>query len=186
VEVNLLGTIYCGAAALGAMEDQGSGSIVNVSSRAQTGIERSATYAATKGAVASLTYSWALDAPPGIRVNAIAPQARGTGTRRQGVRARPEEPEPDQMAPLVSYLISDASRRVNGQVIRLIGRPAGLALGLVRHPRGAQLLVRPGGWSAADVASAFDQVLGPELEPVGADARAGAYVRIGDLTVTVI
>lgn len=186
VEVNVLGTMYCGAAAIGAMDQQRGGSIVNVSSRAQTGIERSATYSATKGAVASLTYSWAIDAPDGIRVNAIAPQARGTGTRRQGVPPRSEEPEPDMMAPLVTYLISDASELVNGQVIRLIGLPAGLALGLVSHPRGSRLLVKPGGWSTADLSVAFDQVLGPELEPVGATPQPSAYIRTNDFAVTVV
>jgi NAD(P)-dependent dehydrogenase (short-subunit alcohol dehydrogenase family) len=186
VEVNVLGTMYCGAAAIAAMDGQGGGSIVNVSSRAQTGIERSATYSATKGAVASLTYSWAIDAPDGVRVNAIAPQARGTGTRRQGVPSRPEEPEPGMMAPLVTYLISDASKLISGQVIRLIGQPAGLALGLVRHPRGSRLLVKPGGWSTADLSVAFDQVLGPELEPVGATPQPSAYIRTGDFAVTVL
>ena len=186
VEVNVLGTMYCGAAAIGAMDQQRGGSIVNVSSRAQTGIERSATYSATKGAVASLTYSWAIDAPDGIRVNAIAPQARGTGTRRQGVPPRSEEPEPDMMAPLVTYLISDASQLVNGQVIRLIGLPAGLALGLVSHPRGSRLLVKPGGWSTADLSIAFDEALGPELEPVGATPQPSAYIRTRDFAITVL
>ncbi|KAA9160079.1 SDR family NAD(P)-dependent oxidoreductase [Amycolatopsis acidicola] len=168
VEVNLLGTLHCGAAALKAMVRQGSGSIVNVSSRAQAGIPRSATYAATKGAVASLTYSWALDVPPGVRVNAIAPQARGTGTRRPGTVFRPEEPEPEAIAPLVTYLLSDAAARVNGQVVRLIGRPAGMALGVVKHPRGARVLTDPGGWTEEAIAAAFAGDLGPDLEPVGA------------------
>jgi len=173
VEINLLGTIHCGAAALKAMVRQGSGSIVNVSSRAQCGIERSATYAATKGAVASLTYSWALDVPPGVRVNAIAPQARGTGTRRPGAVFRPEEPEPDAIAPLVAYLLSDAAHRVNGQVVRLVGHPEGMALGLVRHPRGARVLTRADGWSEAAIAAAFAGELESELESVGASALPG-------------
>jgi hypothetical protein len=90
------------------------------------------------------------------------------------------------MAPLVTYLISDASRRISGQVIRMIGRPGGLALGLVRHPRGSRLLVKPGGWSAEDLAAAFDEVLGLELEPVGAVPQPAAYARLRDSVVTVI
>ncbi|BBB01319.1 putative short chain dehydrogenase [Actinacidiphila reveromycinica] len=185
VEVNLLGTLYCGAAALRVFQAQDSGSVVNVSSRAQTGIERSATYAATKGAVASLTYSWALDAPPGVRVNAIAPQARGTGTRRAGWVPRPEEPEPDAMAPLVTFLLSDAARGVRGQVVRMIGTTDGLALGLVHHPRGGRLLADPRGWTAEGIAAAFDAELGREQDPVGALSRPVGYLRLGDTRVTV-
>lgn len=176
VEVNVLGTMFCGAAALRVMKEQGCGSIVNVSSRAQTGIERSATYSATKGAVASLTYSWALDAAP-VRVNAIAPHARGTGTRRQGVPPRSEEPEPDAMAPLVAFLVSDLSRHITGQVIRLVGRPSGLGLGLMSHPRGGRLLLNDG-WTVSQIEYAFESVLGAELEPVGADGRSVAYTDI--------
>ncbi|WP_335980272.1 SDR family NAD(P)-dependent oxidoreductase [Streptomyces sp. CA2R106] len=180
VEVNLLGTLYCGAAALRVFQRQGSGSVVNVSSRAQTGVEQSATYAATKGAVASLTYSWALDAPPGVRVNAIAPQARGTGTRRAGWVSRPEEPDPDDMAPLVTFLLSDAARGVQGQVVRLIGTPDGLALGLVHHPRGGRLLADPRGWTVERIAAAFDAELGREQDPVGALPRPVAYLRLDE------
>lgn len=167
VEVNLLGTLYCGSAALRAFAEEGGGSIVNVSSRAQAGIPQSATYAATKGAVASLTYSWALDAPEGVRVNAIAPQARDTGTRRARSIPRPEEPEAREMAPLVTYLLSDASSAVNGQVVRLVGTPEGLALGFMDHPRDRLLITSPA-WTSESIARAFESDLAAAQIHVGA------------------
>ncbi|MFD1051399.1 SDR family NAD(P)-dependent oxidoreductase, partial [Kibdelosporangium lantanae] len=61
VEVNVLGVMYTGIAAARQMRAQGGGSIVNVSSGAHLGQRKLGIYAASKGAVASLTYSWALD-----------------------------------------------------------------------------------------------------------------------------
>jgi NAD(P)-dependent dehydrogenase (short-subunit alcohol dehydrogenase family) len=185
VEVNLLGTLFCGIAAMRVMREQGGGSIVNASSRAQRGIPSSAAYAATKGAVASLTYSWAIDLhDSGVRVNAIAPQAGGTGTRRQSEPARAGEPAPEQMAPLVSYLLSDRSAGVTGQVIRMGGRGDALSLGLMTHPRNGPFLCRPDGWTVDTLAEAFDTSLGASLEPVGADGLPVAYQVIAGTVVT--
>ncbi|HET7718651.1 MAG TPA: SDR family NAD(P)-dependent oxidoreductase, partial [Acidimicrobiales bacterium] len=61
VEVNLLGAMFCGIHAIRTMIGGGNGgSIVNVSSGYQSGVATGGCYAATKGALASLTYSWAL------------------------------------------------------------------------------------------------------------------------------
>jgi NAD(P)-dependent dehydrogenase (short-subunit alcohol dehydrogenase family) len=194
VEVNLLGTIFCGMAAMKVMRAQRHGSIVNASSRAQRGIPASATYAATKGAVASLTYSWAIDLHrSGVRVNAIAPQAGGTGTRRRSQRgpSRPElaepgggEPAPEQMAPLVSYLLSDRSVAVTGQVIRFGGSRDALSVGLMTHPRNGPFLCRTDGWTVQALAEAFDTSFGPALEPVGAGSLPVAYQIIAGSRVT--
>jgi NAD(P)-dependent dehydrogenase (short-subunit alcohol dehydrogenase family) len=176
VEVNLLGSILCGIAALGVMREQGSGSVVNVSSRAQSGIPASATYAATKGGLASLTYSWAIDMlPHGVRVNAVAPQAGGTGTRRAGQPVE-GEPLPEDMAPLVAYLLCERSARVTGQVIRMgSSRPGSLDLALMSPPRTSVSYGSDAGWSVDALAEFFDSRLGAELEPVGANPIDVAY-----------
>jgi NAD(P)-dependent dehydrogenase (short-subunit alcohol dehydrogenase family) len=185
VEVNLLGTLFCGIPAMKVMREQGHGSIVNASSRAQRGIPTSATYAATKGAVASLTYSWAIDLhSSGVRVNAIAPQAGGTGTRRRSEPAGSSEPSAEQMAPLVTYLLSDRSAAVTGQVVRLGGRRDLLSVGLMTHPRNGPFLRSADGWTVDTLADAFDTFFGPSLEPVGAGSLAVAYEIIGGRRVT--
>ncbi|NDH53922.1 MAG: SDR family NAD(P)-dependent oxidoreductase [Betaproteobacteria bacterium] len=74
IEVNVLGTLHCGVHALRHMLLRRRGSIVNITSGAQAGSSLQGAYGASKGAVASLTYSWALDcAASGVRVNAFAP-----------------------------------------------------------------------------------------------------------------
>jgi NAD(P)-dependent dehydrogenase (short-subunit alcohol dehydrogenase family) len=176
VEVNLLGSMLCGIAALGVMKAQGSGSVVNVSSRAQSGIPGSATYSATKGGLASLTYSWAIDMlPHGVRVNAVAPQAGGTGTRREGQPIE-GEPLPEEMAPLVAYLLGERSARVTGQVVRMgSSRPGSLDLALMSPPRTSISYGSDAGWSERTLAEFFDTKLGADLEPVGANPIDVAY-----------
>src|SRR6202021_1447468 len=95
----------------------------NDTSGAQSGMRHRGTYGATKGATASLTYSWALDlAASAIRVNAISPIAR-TAMVEYGM-ARGESGtniQPEHVAPLVTFLLSDDARGITGQVIRLEG-----------------------------------------------------------------
>ncbi len=162
VEVNVLGVLYCGAAAARVMREARSGAIVNVTSGAMEGVERLGAYSATKGAVASVTFAWALElAPAGIRVNGISPHAQ---TRMNpGRRAGQSPAAPERIAPLVSYLLSDLSRGVTGQVVRL----AGPELSLVRHPRRSDVVLRSDDWTVEAIAHAFDTELRRDLEPVG-------------------
>lgn len=159
VEVNLLGTIHCGHAAIAAFRAQsGAGSIVNVTSGTHLGHPGLAVYGATKGAVASLTYGWALDLQgTGVRVNAVSPLAvTAMKLPPYDGHARPED-----IAAVVRYLLSDESANVTGQLVRR----ARSELGLIRHPTIGTMLT--GDWSVENIASAFDEVLGKELEPVG-------------------
>lgn len=118
VEVNLLGTLYCGRHALAEMVKRRSGSIVNLSSVTASGGANSAAYAATKGGILSATYSWALSTSGlGVRVNALVPSARTTMAGGPDRRPGPEW-DPDRVAPVVAYLLSDLSADVSGQALR--------------------------------------------------------------------
>src|SRR5207249_1892679 len=59
IQVNLLGSVYVGTHAIRAMQAGDGGAIVNATSSAQFGFSHLGVYGATKGALASLTYSWA-------------------------------------------------------------------------------------------------------------------------------
>jgi 3-oxoacyl-[acyl-carrier protein] reductase len=72
--VNLRGTFLVGREALRAMVKQKRGRIINIASElAYLGCERMSIYCASKGAVVSLTRSWAREFAPDILINAIAP-----------------------------------------------------------------------------------------------------------------
>lgn len=74
-DTNVLGTLLCLKHELRAMREQGSGSIVNLSSIVgQVGAAGASVYVASKHAVEGLTKTAALEAAAiGVRVNAVAP-----------------------------------------------------------------------------------------------------------------
>ncbi|HTO83165.1 MAG TPA: SDR family oxidoreductase [Methylomirabilota bacterium] len=72
--INLRGTFLVGREALRVMTRQRGGRVINIASElAYLGCERMSAYCASKGAVVSLTRSWAREFAPNILVNAIAP-----------------------------------------------------------------------------------------------------------------
>jgi NAD(P)-dependent dehydrogenase (short-subunit alcohol dehydrogenase family) len=138
--VNLEGTFNCLRAELRAMLAGGrGGAIVNVSSGAGLmGVPGLGAYAASKHAVVGLTRSAALEvAAAGIRVNAVCPGAirtpmlRGfvggddTALERMG-RAMPmgRLGEPEEVAEVIAWLLSDGARFVTGDVVRPDGGAA--------------------------------------------------------------
>lgn len=176
VEVNLLGTAYCGLHAIRAMLAQpGGGSLVNVTSGVAAGAPAMAAYGASKGGVASLTYCWAADlAGTSVRVNAVSPNAHtrmaevferylGGAARGQNVGKPPAD-----NAPAVIYLLSDASAGISGQVVRVDGDE----LSLMTHPRILAPTVRMPTWTVAAVASAFAGDLAGRQQSVGLRATS--------------
>ncbi len=170
-EVNFFGTFQCGLAAIRAMRTAGTtGSIVNIASGALLGQRQLAAYAASKGAVASLTYSWALDLDDvGIRVNALCPVAhtRMVWTSERSLRAIPPDRTPGKVAPVVLYLLSDRSAGITGQLIRCNGRD----LHVVGQPYLKQPILARDTWDTASVERAFQDVLQAHLEPFGLEKR---------------
>ncbi|MFE0019506.1 SDR family NAD(P)-dependent oxidoreductase [Amycolatopsis sp. NPDC059021] len=164
VETNVLGPLYCGSAALKRMVARRSGAVVNLTSGSMIGQRGAAAYSASKGAVASLTYSWAADVGEhGVRVNAVCPIA-WTRMMRESPNARLHgNPAltPDLVAPLVTYLLSDLSAALNGQVLRL----ADGHLHVVRQPAVKAPVLRRDVWDVEDIADAVAGELAAALEP---------------------
>jgi NAD(P)-dependent dehydrogenase (short-subunit alcohol dehydrogenase family) len=164
VEVNVHGVLFSGVHALRAMRAQGrGGSIVNLTSAARAGRRQMSVYAATKGAVASVTYAWALEgAEFGVRVNALAPRAL-TNMTLMGTDSPPDHAPPEHVAPLVTYLLSDQAHAVNGQIIHFDGR----GLAIAAAPGLAAAAVRPEPWSVADVGDVLAGELRAAAQPIG-------------------
>lgn len=166
VEVNVLGPLFCTVHAVQAMREQGrGGSIVNVTSGAHLGLPDLGAYGATKGAVVGLTYGHAVDlAASGIRVNAISPVGLTRMTERWRFNdVTPPPPPPEQIAPLVSYLLSDRAAGLTGQVVRLDGG----ALSLLEKAHYRAEKAAGTAWTVDEIARAVDRgQLGPPA-PLG-------------------
>jgi 3-oxoacyl-[acyl-carrier protein] reductase len=129
IAVNLRGTFLVGREALRVMTRQRRGRVINIASElAYLGCERMSVYCASKGAVVSLTRSWAREFAPNILVNAIAPgptdtpmlttdhmeaaTVSGSGNVPLGRIGRPEE-----IAAAAVFLASPANSYMTGQCI---------------------------------------------------------------------
>jgi NAD(P)-dependent dehydrogenase (short-subunit alcohol dehydrogenase family) len=122
VEVNLLGTLFTGIAALRYLVAAGSGSVITTTSGSATGLAGVSTYSATKGAIMSLTYSWAAElAGTGVRVNCVRPRAFTRMSAARGV-APDESPAPESVTPVIEYLLDDRSSGLNGCVLGFDGQ----------------------------------------------------------------
>jgi 3-oxoacyl-[acyl-carrier protein] reductase len=133
--VNLDGAFFWSRSVLPGMRQRGWGRIVNVSSlSAKTGgVEAGAAYAASKGAVSSLTFALAREsAPHGITVNAIAPayvktpmlaEELNESQRRQILARIPVGRfcEPEEFAHAVRFLSSPLSGFITGEVLDMNG-----------------------------------------------------------------
>jgi len=137
--VNVDAVFYVSRAAIPYLRANGSGSIVNVSSTCgKVGAAGLAGYCATKGAVLSLTQAMALEhATEAIRVNAVCPGAVETamlaGGHAPGVTVDevlatnrtsiPQDrvPGPDEVADLITFLLSDRSRHITGTDVAIDG-----------------------------------------------------------------
>jgi NAD(P)-dependent dehydrogenase (short-subunit alcohol dehydrogenase family) len=186
VEVNMLGSMFCGVHALRVMLDQGFGSVVNVTSGAMVGLPLRGIYSATKAGSAALTWSWAQDVVgTAVRVNAISPLAR---TRQLDAAANYLKVDPDTLlrnippelnACVVSYLLSDAAAEINGQIVRISDD----VLTLIGKPDIHRPVVKLTEHSYEEIAAAFDSGLRDHLQGVGAP-NWSPVGRQGDLAPT--
>lgn len=139
IDINVTGAILVAreaARALAANAEAKGRALVNISSAAATlgSPGEYVWYAASKGAIDSLTVGLAKElAPAGIRVNAVSPgitetdiHALSTGEAGRVDRIAPMVPlkraaTPDEIAEAVLFLLSDASAYTTGVVLRVAG-----------------------------------------------------------------
>ena len=136
--VNLTGYFNCARAVSTVMMAQGGGTMVNLASGAglRGSISAGVQYSASKAGIIGLTKGLAADlAPHGIRVNCIAPGVIDTGLGAPGTgwtRAELERyarrdvalgrcGQAEDIADVIVFLLSDASRFMTGEVIVVDG-----------------------------------------------------------------
>ena len=133
MDLNVKGYLYCAQQAALKMYRKKAGVIINISSVSGSfALAGQSVYSATKGAVNAMTGTLAKElAPYGIRVNAVAPGFVET----EMLNALPEEKKaeylkaiplgrfcsPEEVANAVSWLVSDQSAYITGQIVTLDG-----------------------------------------------------------------
>lgn len=129
IAVNLT-SVYLGCrAVLPAMQDQGSGAIVNLSSVAGLiGIPNSTAYSASKGGVRLYSKALAMEvAASNIRVNSVHPGVIWTDMQKVAIEDNPDQydiindsipmkhmGEPADIANMVAFLMSDRAKYITG------------------------------------------------------------------------
>ena len=172
VAVHLKGHFNVYRAALARMRKQPSGgSLVGFTSGAFVASTAQANYSAAKGGIVSLTRSAAMTAAsirlrggPAINANCIAPVAR---TRMSdNVPFEFETGEPEAVAPMAVYLLSDGGRDVNAQIYTVVGN----RISVWNQPAEVRSMRSAGDrWTPAEIAEQLPRTIGQEPNPMIAD-----------------
>ena len=138
LDVNVIGAYNVSKACAKHMLENEYGKIINISSTngINTYYPMSIDYDASKAALISLTHNLAMQYAPYINVNAIAPGFIGTESELDGydsdfIKSEQEKillkryGEPEEVAHLVKFLISDEADYINNSVIRIDGGQIG-------------------------------------------------------------
>lgn len=153
IETHLKGTFTVFRAAAPVFRQQKSGTFVGFTSGAFAASVAQANYSAAKGGIVSLVRSAAAGMYKyGVTANCIAPVAKSrmSGNVPFGI----EMGEPEDIAPMVVYLLSDASREVTGQVYTVNGGK----IAVWNQPQEVREMRKDGRWSPEEIAQRFDEV----------------------------
>lgn len=163
IETHLKGhfTVFRAASAV-MRKQEGGGALVAFTSGAFAGSVAQANYAAAKGGIVSLVRSAAAGLQRyGITANAIAPVAR-TRMSANVPMDLAEMGDPEDVAPLVVYLLSDRARHVTGQVYTSVGPK----IAVWNQPREVRAVYASERWTPGEIADRLDSTVGQERMPL--------------------
>jgi 2-deoxy-D-gluconate 3-dehydrogenase len=133
LDINLKASFFVAQACAKHMLAQGGGRIVNLASQAAViGLDRHVAYCASKAAIVGMTKVLAMEWAPQINVNAISPTIVETALGKKawagevGERAKSQIPagrfaQPEEVAGLALYLLSDAAQMITGANMMIDG-----------------------------------------------------------------
>jgi NAD(P)-dependent dehydrogenase (short-subunit alcohol dehydrogenase family) len=168
-------TVFRAAAAV-MRKQEGGGSLIGFTSGAFAGSVAQANYSAAKGGIVSLVRSAAAGLHRyGVRANAIAPVARTRMSANVPMELA-EMGDPEDVAPMVVYLLSDLSAHITGQVYTVVGSK----IAVWNQPREVRAMFASGRWTPEEIAQRLDATIGQErmelidrLESIREAAAAG-------------
>ncbi|WP_405814754.1 MULTISPECIES: SDR family NAD(P)-dependent oxidoreductase [unclassified Streptomyces] len=172
VATHLKGTFTVFRAASAVMRRQGTGTLIGFTSGNHQGSVAQANYSAAKGGIISLVRSAALGlAKYGVTANAVAPVARTRMSANVPMELK-EIGEPEDVAALVTYLLSDRARAedITGQVYTI----AGPKIAVWAQPRELRAGYAEGSWTPEKIADFLPGTVGTDPMPMLAQLEAMA------------
>lgn len=170
VATHLKGTFTVFRAASAVMRKQGGGTLIGFTSGNHQGSVAQANYAAAKGGIISLVRSAALGLHKyGVTANAVAPVARTRMSANVPMELK-EIGEPEDVAALVVYLLSERARDITGQVYTI----AGPKIAVWAQPRELRAGYAEGAWTPERIADFLPGTVGTDPMPLLAHLEAMA------------
>src|SRR3954447_10504429 len=155
-------TVFRAASAVMRKQDGGGALIGFTSGVGMWGSVSQANYAAAKGGIVALVRSAAVGLQKyGVTANAIAPVAN-TRMAANVPGGTAETGEPEDVAPMVVYLLSDAAREITGQTYTVVGGK----VALWSQPREIREMTKDGRWTPEEIAAQLPAAVGTDRMPM--------------------
>jgi NAD(P)-dependent dehydrogenase (short-subunit alcohol dehydrogenase family) len=146
------------AAAAVMRKQEGGGALIGFTSGAFAGSVAQANYAAAKGGIVSLIRSAAAGLYRyGVTANAIAPVARTRMSENVPMELA-EMGDPEDIAPMVVYLLSDKAKHITGQVYTVVGKK----IAVWNQPAEVRAMYTDERWTPESIEARLDSTVGVE------------------------
>ncbi|MDF9813784.1 SDR family oxidoreductase [Streptomyces sp. SPB162] len=162
IATHLKGTFTVFRAASAAMRKQGAGTLIGFTSGNHQGSVSQANYSSAKGGIISLVRSAALGLNKyGVTANCVAPVARTRMSANVPMELK-EIGEPEDVAAMVVFLLSDRARDITGQVYTV----AGPKIAVWAQPRELRSAWGDGPWTPERIADVLPGTIGADPMPM--------------------
>ena len=159
IKTHLYGTMFCTRAASRIMKKQQYGRIISTSSHIGFGFPGQATYSAVKEGIVGFCRSVARElGKDGITCNVIRPIAAWRGTPPGVTRPNPklEVNRPEDISPLVVYLVSEEADHINGCIFEVFHGHVGV---FQDPPPVQQVIWKDGRWTPEELSTLMPKTL---------------------------
>ena len=139
-------------------KQEGGGSLIAFTSGAFAGSVAQANYASAKGGIVSLVRSAAAGLYRyGITANAIAPVAKTRMSENVPLELA-ENGDPEDIAPMVIYLLSNKAEHITGQIYTVVGKK----IAVWNQPQEVRAMYSEGRWTPEEIEARLDSTVGVE------------------------
>jgi short-subunit dehydrogenase len=150
-------TVFRAASAV-MRKQEGGGSLIAFTSGAFAGSVAQANYASAKGGIVSLVRSAAAGLYRyGITANAIAPVAKTRMSENVPMELA-ENGDPEDIAPMVIYLLSNKAKHITGQIYTVVGKK----IAVWNQPQEVRAMYSEGRWTPEEIEARLDSTVGVE------------------------